>query len=281
MSKRPIIYRYFEFDEFLRDWFDFLKSGQSLFSLRELAKKAKISTGYLPMVLSGKRKLTNNMLNKIIPHLELTTEEEIHFELLVQLKNAENQEAKMRYLSLMEQNSNYKKYNKHESETYRYLTHWYYVAIREMTALQDFQDDPQWISKKLKDKVSKEEIVKALKFLIDKRFIIKGKDGKYLPPDKNIECYGGVFKLALTEFHKEMFEMGVKSISNTHRDNRNIKGHTFAIPKDKIANAKKIIDDAEEALIELGNQEESGSVVMQGQLAIFPLTKIEEETSDE
>ena len=273
---RPIIYRYFEFEEFLTDWFEYMKKNQSKFSLRELAKKASISTGYLPMVLTGKRKLTSKMLNKIIPHLNLKMDEEVHLELMVQLKNASGQEAKMRYLRMMEQSSHYQKHNSHESEAYRYLTHWYYVAIREMTAFSNFQDDPEWIAQRLNDKVSKPEIIKALKFLKDKKFIIQDKSGDYLPPDKNIECYDGVFKLALTEFHKEMFGQGVKSIENVKRENRNIKGHTFAIPASKISLAKAIIDEAEKKLISLGEEEEDGDVIMQGQLAVFPLTKLDD-----
>lgn len=214
------------------------------------------------------------MFHKMLPELGLGIEEEAYLELLVLLKNAENQEAKMRYLKLMEQNANYKKHNQHETEVYRYLTHWYYVAIREMTGIKNFNDDPGWIANKLKNKVSKQEITKALKFLLENKFISKNQKGDYIPPEKTIKCYDGIFKLVLAQFHKEMFDLGIKSIHNTLRDFRNIKGHTFSIRFDQIPLAKKIIDDAEERLIELSNSCEEGEVVMQGQLAVFPLTKL-------
>lgn len=274
---RPIIFKYFDYIEFLKDWFDFLKSDQSKFSLRVIAKNSGISSGYLPMVLSEKRKLTPKMLNRLLPHLKLTLDEEVYFELLVLLKNATNQESKMRYLRMMEQNSNYKKHNRHETEVYRYLTHWYYVAIREMTALADFNDDPEWIANKLKNKVSKQDIQTALKFLKENEFITQDEKGKYIPPEKTIKCYDGVYKLVLAQFHKEMFDLGIKSIHNTNRDLRNIKGHTFSIPFKDLEKAKDIIDKAEKELIKLGRSSDTAQVVMQGQLALFPLTEIEKD----
>lgn len=219
------------------------------------------------------------MLNKIISHLDLPIEEEVYLELLVLQGNATNQAAKMRYLKMMEQNSNYQKYNRHETEAYRYLTHWYYVAIREMTAFKDFSDDPGWIAKRLKNQVPKQDIAKALKFLLEKGFIKQDKNGKYIPPEKTIQCYDGVFKLVLAQFHKEMFDLSIKSIHNTPRDYRNIKGHTFSIPQDQINRAKQIIDEAEQKLVELGNKASEGDIIMQGQLAVFPLTKLDGEES--
>ncbi|MCB9092941.1 MAG: TIGR02147 family protein [Halobacteriovoraceae bacterium] len=276
--ERPIVYKYYEYEKFLKDWFAYKKANHPSFSLRKFSKQSEISVGYLPMVIGGKRKLTLKMSDRLLQNMELDEDEKIHFELLVQLKNTKSQERKMRLMKTLERNKNYQEYNQHEAEVYRYLSHWYYVAIREAAGLKDFKEDPTWIENHFYEKISKAEIKKSLKFLLDKKFIEKNDQGEFsLPQDKVIKCYDGVFKLALTEFHKEMFNLAIKSIDTVSREHRNIKGHTFSIPKEKIEQAKKIIDEAEERMIELGEQDQDSDVVMQAQLALFPLSKIEDQ----
>ncbi|MBC7690263.1 MAG: hypothetical protein H7222_00710, partial [Methylotenera sp.] len=58
MSK-PDIHSYHDHLKFLEDWLAYLKASQSGLSLRSLAVQAKLSSGYLPMVLSGQRILSD------------------------------------------------------------------------------------------------------------------------------------------------------------------------------------------------------------------------------
>src|SRR5690606_1478920 len=123
--------------------------------------------------------------------------------------------------------------NPRELEAYRYLTHWYYVAIREMASLPGFRAEPRWVAPRLRGGVSVKEAEQALEFLREFGFLREQPDGSVALADKDIKCIGGVYRLALAQFHREMLALISRLLPRTPREERFVAGHTFAIPRSR------------------------------------------------
>src|SRR5271170_1658094 len=93
LSKRPDIFRYLDYRAFLKDLFQHLKKTRREFSIRSIATECQIASGYLPMVLAGRRNLSFGILERILPHLHLNRTEERFLENLVRLGSESSPQA--------------------------------------------------------------------------------------------------------------------------------------------------------------------------------------------
>jgi len=269
----PDIYNFHDYRQFLREWLQHLKAAHRL-STRQVAKTSGVSESYLSMILSGQRRLSAEQLNKLVPALKLERSEASYLEWLSTIVDADSPEQQLDALKKIQRFRRYRNLNPLEIETYRYLQHWYHIAIRELAQLPGFQLDPKWIQGSLRYKVPVPEIKEAVEFLIDHGFLKVDGQGRFVKPEKLIECKTGVLKPALTKFHTEMLTLAATSITEIPSEERNISAYTGAIPADQIDAAKKILNEAREKIIALANQGGPGSdtVYHFGFLA-FPLSQ--------
>lgn len=271
-SSRPDIFRYHDYREFLRDWFNFLKVTKPGFSLRSLARESGLASGYLPMVLAGSRNLSAKALEKCSRYLGLSPRERNYLDLLRTLGDSDSPEARKEAFEKIQRYRTYQQVNPREIEVYRYLTRWFYVAIREMALLPGFRPDARWIQARLRGKVSLKDVQQALDFLISSGFMTVQPDGSVTVPQKDMQCIGGVFKLALGNFHSEMLGLAIDSISSTPRDRRSVTGHTMAISEKNYQKVVKILESALKQIAELEETDDSNNEVYHIALAAFPLS---------
>lgn len=270
---RPDLYAFHDYREFLRAWVAYRKATHARFSLRSLAKEAGLAVGYLSMVLSGSRGLSSEALGKLTRPLGLTTADGSYLELLRTIAESDSQEVRMRALEGLHRFRSYQKLNPKEIEAYRYLTHWYYVAIREMSTLEGFRAEPQWIQARLRYKVPLKDIEQALDFLKANGYLDVRPDGTASAPDKDINCVGGVFRVAIVGFHQEMLSLASRALESVPVTERSVTSHTMTIRAEDYDEVKRVLDEALTRVAEIGKQRKAGDVVYQVSLATFPLTK--------
>jgi uncharacterized protein (TIGR02147 family) len=275
---RPDVFKYHDYRLFLKDWLAYLKASQSSFSLRSISKQIGIAPSYLSMIISGSRRLSQIAIAKLCPAFGLSETEQSYFELLVRLGDADVHELKLHTLARMNRFLAYRKLNPLESSTYMYLSHWYYVAIREMACLPHFSSDPKWIQAHLKHPVDLGEIQEAWKFLIDRQFIEIQPDGKVIPPPHSLDCQGGVYRVALSQFHREMFALAAQSIETTPSDQRSILGYTLTVNQEQFERVRLMLSEVYEKIKNISEENKPGKSVYQIELALFPITREPEES---
>ncbi|MDZ4661150.1 MAG: TIGR02147 family protein [Pseudomonadota bacterium] len=270
--KKPDVFGYHDYREFLRDLFNYLKSRNSENSQRGIAKLASLSPGYLPLVLSGARSLTEKSLDKILPHIELKDNEKSFLRLLLILGESKSQTHRSQALNQIQKYHIYQNKNPKELETYRYLTKWYIVAIRELAATENFKADAKWIQSRLVHHVPLVDIERALEFLIEFKFLHKGQKGQYVLAQKNMNCLGGVFQIALADYHREMLSLAEQSIDKTDKEKRNLQGYTFPVALENISKVNKIIEEALAKIADLEGAQKKSEEVYHVSFSLFPLT---------
>ncbi len=271
-TQRPDIFSYHDHLAFLKEWVAYLKATQSRFSLRALAKVSGLASGYLPMVLGGTRPLSAAALAKMIPHLGLSANEQSFLDCLLILGTSESHDARIMALERMKKFGQFRTHNERETAAYHYLTHWYYVAIREMAARTGFKDDPEWVQEQLRFQVSLKEVKEALEFLFKYKYIEKGKNGKILAPTETLNCQGGIYRVGLSHFHREIMRLAGEAIDKVPREERNIMGHTCSLSEKNFLKARTIAEEAIQKIQELTVAEQDGEAVYHMEVALFPLT---------
>ena len=92
---------------------------------------------------------------------------------------------------------------------------------------------------------------------------------------------GGIFKIALGKFHREMLHLAAASLDNTSSEQRTTTGYTFAIPESGFAKVKEILDEALKKIAALNFGETELDTVYHVALSAFPLTKQTKEKSSD
>lgn len=182
-DKRPRVYDYTSFREFLKDSYLFKRKKNPSFTESAFVKQIGLganSRGYLKLIIQGKRNLTNRTMHGIINCLKFTPKESHYFETLVYYNQAKNDEEKEFYFKRLEQSIG----GRHSSaflvlkSQYNYYSKWYLVAIREVVALKDFVEDEDWIRAKLKNKVTKKQVSDSILDLLNLGLLKRRDDGK-------------------------------------------------------------------------------------------------------
>ncbi len=271
--RRPEVFQYHEYRKFLRDWLAYLRAKGPEYSMRKLASKAQVSCAYLPSVLSGRRRMSEKTLAKLIATLHLAPRERTYFELLVIAEDAFKAQERVEAMEQIQRLKIYQTANPRENEVYRYLTKWIYAALREMTLLAGFKAETAWIHAKLSVPLSHHEIERALSFLLANGFLELSKEGKLMPTEKDIRCVGSVFRTALRKFHHEMIETTLEALDSTPPDSHLILGHTVAIKGADFAKVKEIMTEALRRIERLGSEVSLPDAVYHVTFLSAPLTK--------
>jgi uncharacterized protein (TIGR02147 family) len=274
-TSAPVITGYHDYHAYLNDWFAWKKKTTKKFSLRAFAKQAGVSCAYLPRILNGQRKLSEKVMEKILPHMDLTRREKSYFRLLQRLEASKSVAESSAILHNIHRFREYADQNAEEFEVHKYLSKWYYVAIREMATSPDFQMDARWIQKRLKRKVALTNIESALKFLLAHGFIAATKEGASQAP-KTLHCMDGIFALSLNDFYRQMLGISLEAIEEKPESGKSITGVTLSVPKKNQDRLVEILYNARKEIMSLESSGEEGDKVIQVCLTAVPLSKASE-----
>jgi uncharacterized protein (TIGR02147 family) len=268
----PNIFTYHEWRTFLSDWFEYKRKMDPDFSLRKFSQKAKVSPGYLPLILNRSRKFSKKALNNILPNLGLSAVEQSYFRLLCKFGTDEDHQTRIDALKKIQRFNKYEKSNPREFEIYDYMSNWLNVAIQEMSHVNAFRAEPDWIYEQLRHKRSLRDIRKSLQFLEAQGFLTINKDKSVKTNNKEIRCMDRVFSTVLVRFHREMLKLAAESVDKSSREERLVTGYTMAIKKERYSEIEKILGEALAKIKQLEAKSENADAVYHVALTSFPLT---------
>lgn len=275
-DNRPIIFTYNDYKSYILDTIAYYKLNDKGFTLKSFAKKLDVSASYLSMIIKGKRELSNGLINSFAIALKLTASEHTFFETLVHFNNSKDDQSKAKYLERMKQFKKYREHNIADVSLHSYMSNWLNITIREMSALDDFCDDPKWIQTKIKHPVSLTEVKKSLDFLLGANLLIKNQENKYERPNFQISCVDQIHSNALVQFHRNFLQLAGDSTVHSKSHERQLLGHCVSLDQGRFSEAKEILKDAFEKIQNLQNHQNKSEQVYSIELALFPLTKGEE-----
>jgi uncharacterized protein (TIGR02147 family) len=211
------------------------------FSIRSFSKQLGLNSGSLSQILAGKRPVTSKLIKTLEPKLGLPPK-----------------------FHLSDQ------YNFVDEESITILTHWYHYAILELTLIEGFKSDIDWISKRLD--VPKVEISYAIERLLRAGLLIKKKD-KLIKTQKFLTNYkNGQTSAAHKEYQRQLVQKALIAIDECPQDEKDITSITMPTNKEKLEQAREKIKNFRRELSAFLEDCE-GDSVYQFTLQLFPVTK--------
>jgi len=241
-TQKPNIYKYNDYRIFLKDLYQFQKKKSShQISFRILSERAGLgSPNYFQLIMEGKRNLSSKMIPRFSEALKLEPQQKIFFEHLVNFTQAKSVEQKDAYFQKLLRFNQYKNAAKVQSDQYQYFSHWYYVVIREMVDLPQFQEDPRWIANALNPPITETQAREAIRVLLDLKLLQRNSDGKLKQSDSHLSTDQTVSAISVYHFHQEMITKGLQALKQPS-DEREISSMTLSLAQSELPKLKKRI----------------------------------------
>lgn len=272
----PDIYQYSDYRKYLKELLEERKRENKLFSHRAVLQKMGVSsTGFLANVLSGRKNLTPDQVQKLSQILKLKAGESRYFECLVLFTQAR---------SLEERNAHMKRMVANQRVETRALTKkqlnlfskWHYVVLREMLYFHRLKDDFRAAGRLLVPPVSSDEIEKAVKELVALDFIEKDADGIYRQKDTAVTTGNEIRSLQVANFQMETMELAKFALDRLPMAERDISCMTVTISKEGFDQVKSEIQAFRKRLSAIALADQNSDQVFQCNIQFFPVTRREE-----
>lgn len=277
MQEANSIYDFLDAIDYLNFEFESKRIKNTRFSLRSWSRQLGYENpSFVFNLLKRKRSLKINVAKKFSHNLKLTGDHKRYFELLVLLGNCKTVEEKTIYLDLIENlkpKSGLQNFPNINIESFRIISDWYHTAILEMVELVDFENDSNYIYKRLGNEISIQNINRAIERLIKLNLLEKTSWGKLKRvKDCSLELNSLTPNIAIRHFHKQMIEKGMASINEQHIDQRDIRGSMITIRTSDYDKIIDIIKNTHRELTKLSTKGK-GEEVYQFNSQFFKITK--------
>ncbi len=270
------VFEYLDYRAFLRAHYESEKQRRPVFSHRFFSRAAGLrSPNFLKLVMDGERNLGPETVPKFVHALGLTGEAATFFSDLVSFNQADTVAEKNRAFERISASRRFRSARRIEGELFRYLSYWYYPAIRELAARADFQENAKWIASRLRPKVSPADADAALKLLLSLGLLVRDdQTGKIVRGEPTITTEHQVTTLASRNYHRQMLERASASIETVKPIHRDLAALTVCVSPETAAVVKQRIHRFREELTQICDADTAGTVVFQLNVQWFPLSAI-------
>lgn len=273
---RPSIFEFKDYKDFLKTVG--LPNGKYSHSSQTLQKWAK-RLGYrspssLTMILNGQRFPSRDMMKCLSRDLGLSPQELEYFELLIDFAKAKSKDKNTEKISTrLNQLSGTRNTHKLSLDEFRYVSEWYFVAIKQLIELREFQEDPEWIRQRLRRKVTPGQIRYAIQVMLDLGVLFRNEKGQLVLNQKPWRTGSyDVSSAAVRKHHAGMINLAMESIEEQSIAERQLCSLTFRFNPEKMLEAKeymmRILEDFDQKFCD-----EDATEIYQMNMQFFGLTK--------
>jgi uncharacterized protein (TIGR02147 family) len=273
-SSAPNLFDYFDYREFLQDYYLFHKKRNSAYSYRLFARKAKLgSPNYLKLVVDGKRRITDRTLYQFARGLSLSRDEEKYFRELVMYQEVSDPDSKELHLrSLLKYQEKQRTPTPLRAERIKFLLDWHHAVIRELVLNSDFKEDAAWIAKRLGNKISETQARESLDLLIRLKFLERNSEGKLEQKEPLLTSSDEVPSHVIRSLHRTYLRKAINSIFSVPMEKRELSGLVLSIPASRLKEIKEELKEFRKKLNRKYGLDKNGDEVYFVGLYLFPVT---------
>ena len=272
--KAPDLFDYLNHRKYLADWFAWKKLKNTNFSHRVFARLAgQKNPSLLSQIIAGRRNLTTRTTVAFCRAMSQDEEEAVFFRMLVMLDRARTDMERNRIWERISASRRFQQARRIEGESFRYLSRWYFPAIRELAVRPDFRPDPAWIASTLRPRITATQAEDALSSLLEMGLLSTDESGRISPAEATIATPHEIVDLAVHNYHAGMLKLAVESITRFPAEERHLGAVTVTIPREMLSALKAEIAAFQERILDLcDSTAQPGEQVFQINLQCFPLS---------
>lgn len=271
-SNRPNIFEYDDFRGFLKDFTDYLRT-QNKFSVRKFSEQVGFkSSGFLNLIMSGKRKLSEDNMTKVGLALELRRNEFHYFESLVRFNQANDTIEKGRLYEELMKFKGFHQSRKLSQEQYKYLSNWYMVVLLQALKYKSFSAlSPAKMSKIIG--VSERKILDGLETL-EKLGFIKRTAFRWKALEAIVEMPKQLTDVNFSKFHHDMIDKALRSLEIDSEEKRMFSTMTLTLTNKQIYELQtRFFEFVLKMSTQFEDEEDDPDAVYQVNIQCFPLIK--------
>ncbi len=210
------------------------------YSMRAFARDLKISPSRLSDILKGRYGLTERTAKSISEALKFNERESSLFWALVESETSKSTlKRKAAQLRLQQYLDDFQ-FKRLNQDVFEVISHWYHLAILELTNLNGFDSKPATVARLLG--LTKAEAQTAIERLL--RLGLLKQEDSGLTPTNNFTLAGNETpSLAIQNFHREIIKKSFTSIRKQPVEKREYSSSIVSLNLTDIPQAKKAIQD--------------------------------------
>lgn len=270
------IFEFTNYRSFLSAYYEDSKKKNLRWSYEVWTRKLGLkNNSSIIKIICGQREPGPKITRKLVDYFKFNNDQKVYFEDLIRLSKAKKDPAlSVTLMQKIQKQFPHCKQRLLDNEEFSAISHWWFYAVRQMTKLKMFTDDPKWISKNLNFKVPPKEIRKAINILLRLGLLEREEKNHNLKFSKeNIQTATDIASEAIKRFHEEMLLNARSAIRSVNITEREISGQTITISKDNISKARALIRAFEEEFCNLFDTDRADEVY-QLNIQFFPLTHV-------
>jgi uncharacterized protein (TIGR02147 family) len=235
------------------------------YSLRSFATSLQLSPAFLSKLLKGERRFTTRTVDLLAKQLMLNPDQIAFYKNRLNKKNGSQVEAPeiaYRQISL---------------DQFQLISDWYHFAILELVTVENFDESPAWIAKRLN--LNQHQVSEALDRLHRLGYLERDAKGRLILVEENRTVIGP--EIAGPATHKQqtqILEKSIQALQEVPIAHRSQSSSTMAIPSNRIDEAKEIIQEFRRRLASLMQRPGPRDSVYQLSVSFFPLTNVSPQT---
>lgn len=266
-----------DYRAFLHHYVRDAKEKNRGFSCRGWAKRLGFSDpSTLTKILNGQREPGPEVTRRLAAYFEFSPKDTEYFEAMVKLGRTKTRESATAMSEVLA-----KLVDKAPSATlleekaFLLVADWFCFAIRELMRRPDFRDDPAWIAKRLRFKVSPAEARRAVQVLVDLGLAKRQDDGRVVHSEESVDVGRDVPSTAIRHYHAQMLDHAKEALATIPPEGREFGANTFVMDQRRLADAKQKLREFKHRFREEfeADAPEAGAEVFHLEMGFFPVTQ--------
>lgn len=273
MNAPLVITQFTDYRAFLLCHAKAMKKRNVQWSYSAWAKRMKLkSASSITKIIHGKREPGATILERMESYFAFAPREAEYFRDLVALHKVKR-DPRLSAL-LMERIS-----RAHEGDgvsemdhrTFSVISSWYCLAVREMTALSQFVEDPDWMSRQFISRVTPRETKQAIHLLIAVGLLKRDSQRRLVFDERQIETKTDVASEAVKQYHEQMLDRARETLRLVSPEQRDYSSSSFVMNAGDLPAAKLAIKTFRRKFMRRFERP-NGDTLYQYQVQLFPLT---------
>ena len=275
----PDVFAYSSYREYLRAFYG-QKKRERAFSYRAFSQRARLrSPNYLKLVIDGDRNLSMAMAERFAGACDLSGEALAYFKELVAFDQASTLEEQNQSHARLQAFRRYREMHRLELAHDAYHSEWYLPAIRELAVRDDFSADPDWLAGMLTPKIKPSEAKWALETLLELGLLEVATDGRVRQSNGLVTTGAETTSRHVANFHLSMMARAAEALELSS-DVRDISSVTVCVGASGMRELKQVMQRFRRELLELSEREPKPKQVVQINLQVFPLSRVDRGQGD-
>lgn len=257
---------------------------RNAWSLGSWAKRLKLSSSAtLTNILKGRKLPSPELCERMALSMSLRPLEAEYFHTLVEMYRQKTSgdvvkiglQRKLRALASLAKTATV------DPKNFEFVCKPHHHILREMTSMNDFREDAEWIRKRLRFPLTQDEISSAIQDLLLAGLLERSPEGHLRPSSPFHDTQQDLSQDAVKKYFIEAFELSKNSVYGVGVRERNLSSNTFLIEKSRIPEIKNFIQNFRQEFLGCFSTEPGkGDAVYQINIALIPTTQEPNERGD-